>query len=92
MANKIEFELSGEDGQKLVCHYHEIDQKVESLEIGVRLVVTGRRLGDSGEGFLQALAVEGGGEESGSSLGRLENFGVRGIRLVLAQRDAERVG
>ena len=85
----MEFELSGEDGQKMVCHYHEIDQKVGSLEMGARLVVTGRWLG---EGVLQALAVEGGEEESGSSLGRLENFGVRGIRLVQAQRNAERMG
>ena len=72
-----------------MCHYQEIDQKVESLGSGARMVVTGRWLE---EGVLQALTLERGGEEVASCLARIENFGVRGIRLVLAQREAERMG
>jgi hypothetical protein len=37
----------------------------------------------------QAVSVEEGGVEEAHVLSRMENFAVRGIRLLLAQRDEE---
>ena len=83
------FELSSEDGQKIVCDFQEVDRELGVMvPVGESVVVTGRA---RGEGVLQVLSVEGGGLEGQHSLSRLENFGVRGIRLVLAQREGERL-
>ena len=80
------FELCDEDGQKIVCRYMEIDRDIGSLKSGEPVVVVGRGLPD---GSLQAVSVESCVPVASHLLSRLENFAVKGVRLVLKQKEAE---
>jgi len=81
-----QFELAGEDGQQLHCTFMEIDREVANVKKGQRVVVTGRAKQD---GSMQVVTVEGETSEAHHCLARLENFAVRGVRLVLRQKDSE---
>jgi len=83
-----QFELAGEDGQQLHCTFMEIDREVANVKKGQRVVVTGRAKQD---GSLQVVTVEEERSEAHHCLARLENFAVRGVRLVLRQKDSEAV-
>jgi len=80
------FDLAGEDGQQLHCTFMEIDREVANVKKGQRVVVTGRAKLD---GSLQVLTVEEETSEAHHCLARLENFAVRGVRLVLRQKQSE---
>jgi len=83
-----QFVLAGEDGQQLHCNFMEIDREVANVKKGQRVVVTGRAKQD---GSLQVVTVEEERSEAHHCLARLENFAVRGVRLVLRQKDSEAV-